>query len=286
MKKYKISKRKTRSSPRAVLVFRLLAITIAALLFWLIALSLTDQLLGPQMSLAKHIVNAIVIFSVTVPAVLALNRIFDQLPLVDFGLAKGRSLWRDLTLGFITWLLPAGIGIGAAIAFGWLDIGVHSSGLELIAAATLLVVLVFVFEAFPEELLFRGYIQRNLMSKLPVWVAITLQAGLFTFWGTGLWVISDGWGVLIERALLFFSMGIVLGALRHIAGSLWAPIGFHLGFQVTMQLALGTRYADIHINSEWLFTLVTTVFAFCTATAIASVFWRRYRNHEKPKLEQ
>lgn len=279
------SPRPVRPSRLTTLLLRMLVVTAGALLIWLGVISLTDVLLGAEMSAAKHIANAVGIFVLTVPLTLALRRYVDRLPVATLGLRSDRPAWSSLLLGAATWLLPATVGLGVSLSVGWLEIRLSSSTWELIGAVALLVVLVFTFEAFPEELIFRGFIQRNLSAAIAPWVTVAVQAGFFMLWGAALWVIANGWGVLAERAVLFFVMGVVLGAIRHIAASLWAPIGFHTAFQATMQLMLGTRYADIDVSSEWIFTLATAVLAFCTATTIAGGIWRGPRNWKYPEPE-
>ncbi|AUH40317.1 hypothetical protein CXR04_08720 [Streptomyces sp. CMB-StM0423] len=43
----------------------------------------------------------------------------------------------------------------------------------------MLLVLVFLYEALPEELVFRGYLQRNLHTELPAGQAVVVQGVLF-----------------------------------------------------------------------------------------------------------
>ncbi len=46
----------------------------------------------------------------------------------------------------------------------------------------MLIVLVFLFEALPEELVFRGYMQGNLEQAIGHWGAVLAQAVLFSVW--------------------------------------------------------------------------------------------------------
>lgn len=97
----------------AALLLRMLAVTAGAVLIWRDVISLTDQLVGTEMSLTKHIANAVCIFVLTVPLILALRRFVDQLPVTTLGLRTDRSAWSSLGLGATTWLLPAAAGLGA-----------------------------------------------------------------------------------------------------------------------------------------------------------------------------
>lgn len=263
-----------RPPPRLPLILRMIIILAVTLLIFMGVTRVNDALFGVEMSLTKHAANTLGTVILIPPMVLAVRRFLDRRPFSPLGFGVARFAGRDLLYGAITWLVPALLGLTVALSLGWLDIRLGSSVPEVLTAVLLLAVLVFLLEAFPEELIFRGYIHRNLLAALAPWLAVIVQALLFTTFGVVLWVISAGWGVLLERAAIFFAMGVVLGIIRHISGSLWAAIGFHLGFQVTMQLFLGGNYADIQISDESVFTLATAIVAFCTASLVAGGLWR------------
>ncbi|WP_191089862.1 CPBP family intramembrane glutamic endopeptidase [Nesterenkonia ebinurensis] len=265
------------------LALRLVLITTGTLLIWLGVTRLTTVLWGAEMSLLQHIANAVGVFSLAVPMVLVINRYLDRRPVSALGLHAEKRAWRDFLYGALTWLIPAGLGLTVALMFGWVEIRIDSSIAELIGVILLLILLVFVYEAFPEELIFRGYIYRNLTAAVAPWVAVVIQALLFSAFGTALWVISNGWGVFLERSVLFFGMAVVVGCVRLISGSLWAAIGFHLAFQVMMQLFLSSQYVDIEVSDEGIFTLTTAVVAFCAATTVAGLLWRGGANWTKPE---
>ncbi|MEV1293046.1 CPBP family intramembrane glutamic endopeptidase [Pseudonocardia sp. NPDC049635] len=270
------------STAPASLTLRLAIATAGTLLIWLGVTRLSTALWGEGMSLAKHLTNAVGAFVLAVPLVLVLCRYVDHRPVSSLGLRGGGQAWRDALYGALTWLLPATGGLVVAIALGWLDIRLESSAAELVGAILLLVVLVFCYEAFPEELVFRGYVYRNLTSVVAPWVAVLVQAVLFSIFGTVLWVVTAGWGVFLERSVLFFGMAVVTGCIRLIAGSVWASIGFHLAFQVVMQLALSSSYVDIEVSDDGVFILATAVVAFCAATTVAGRLWRGPVNWTAP----
>lgn len=265
----------------ALMLLRMLAISLGAVALWVGIITATDLLLGAEMSFAKHVANAIGIFATAVPLTLMLARHVDGLPRAALGLGWEHSALRTLLLGAAAWLLPAAAGLGVAVSLGWLEIRVESSVWELAGAMLLLIALVFTFEAFPEELIFRGYFQGRLrMALSPGW-SVVAQALLFAVWGTSFWVVSAGWGVLVERAALFFIMGLTLGAIRQMTGSLWATIGFHVAFQSCMQLVVGGRYAIVEVSSEWVFTMATALVAFCAGPAITALIRPTQRNRHR-----
>src|SRR3546814_12014064 len=92
------------------------------------------------------------------------------------------------------------------------------------------IALVFLAEAFPEELIFRGAIQSLLRGQMPGWPALILQALLFTLFA---WAIGAAPTWLDASFLLFF--GFVLGILR-CANAVPEAIGFHPAFLSPTQL--------------------------------------------------
>jgi uncharacterized protein len=91
------------------------------------------------------------------------------------------------------------------------------AGLAITVA--MLVVLVSAFEAFPEALIMRGYIQRNLTAAMPPWLADVVHTLLFVVFGSVLWTVTTGWEAAAEQAVVFLGMGIVLGCIRVGPGS-------------------------------------------------------------------
>lgn len=94
-------------------------------------------------------------------------------------------------------------------------------------------VLAFLVQGVPEEVLFRGYLVRTSADRLPVWGVVVLSSVLFG----SLHILSrSDADTLIER-LLFVLMAVGLGALatavRLAWGSVWAAVGVHGGFHLT-----------------------------------------------------
>lgn len=260
--------------PPAPLALRLGVVGGGALLVWFGIAALDGMLPGDPRSLTRHATNAVLTTVLATLLVVAARRWLDRRPLRGLGLWTESTALRDLALGALTWLLPAGAGLALATAAGWVTLSVDGTALDVVRVVLLLVVLVLVLEAWPEELVFRGYLHRNLEAAMAPWLAVAVQALFFTVFGTALWVVTAGWGVFVERAVLFAGMGVVLGCIRLAAGSVWAPIGFHLVFQVVMQLVLGGRYLTVTPSDPDLFTLVTAGAAFAAGVPVALWLWR------------
>ncbi|MCY9786050.1 CPBP family intramembrane metalloprotease [Nocardiopsis sp. EMB25] len=231
---------------RPPVLVRVILVTVGALLVWLL-MGWVDDTLFPaeEVTTASHVVNALLVFVLAVPLVWAARRFLDRRPWGGLGLTGVREGRRPFLVGAAAWALPGAAGIALCVAMGWASVTAAVPWTELLPGVLSLAALVLVFEAVPEELIFRGYLYRNLNAAMPAWLAVLAQAALFALFGTGLWVILNGWGVLAERLPLFLGMGIVLGGIRLVTGNLWACVGFHLVFQTVAQTMLSSGYVEV-----------------------------------------
>lgn len=128
------------------------------------------------------------------------------------------------------WLVPAGAGLAIALVAGWGRIELLAAPAEAAAKAVALLGLVFLSEALPEELIFRGWLQSRLTRLLGPWAGVLGQAALFTAFAVIIGAAPDP-----MQAGFIAAFGVALGVLRAATGSLWAPIGFHLAFMTVQQ---------------------------------------------------
>lgn len=196
-------------------------------LVWLVL----GALLGGDYDRRVHAWGAVLTAAVVVPLVVVARRVLDRRPWAGLGLPSLRAGWRRLLLGMACWLVPAAAGFALCLGLGWVEISVRTSVGDVLRVAALLVVLVFLKEALPEELIFRGYLQRNLVTRLPVWQALVGQAVLFTLFG-----VLVGAARSVDRIALFLVFALLLGAFRVATGDIWAGIGLHVAFQTVAQL--------------------------------------------------
>jgi membrane protease YdiL (CAAX protease family) len=210
-------------------IWRILIVFAAAVLLWLFVYHGTP--LGYDYDRFTHAARAILTTVLVVPVIVAARRLLDRRPWAGLGLPSPRTGWRNLLLGMACWLIPAACGFALCLGFGWAEISLRASAADALQAALLLVVLVLLYEALPEELVFRGYLQRNLMTVVPAWQAVLAQAALFTLFG-----FLTGSATSLERLVIFFLFALVLGGFRIATGDIWAGIGFHLAFQTVAQL--------------------------------------------------
>lgn len=221
------------------LFWRIAIVFAGATLIWLLIVYVNQTVFGPEYDRTGHVVNAVLASLLTVPLVVLARRILDKRPLAGHGLPSLRTGWRSFLLGMGCYLFPAGIGLAAVLALGWVEISVETTPADLLSGLAGLMVLVLLYEALPEELIFRGYVYRNLNVSFPRWSAVAGQAVLFTLWG-----VAIGAASAIERVTIFFFMAAVIGMIRAITGDVWACIGFHLAFQTVQQLFAGQWVGD------------------------------------------
>ena len=235
---------------------------------------IATALFGPDYAVGRHVVMALLTTALVVPLVVLARRYLDREPIAELGLALDLSALRPFAIGAAAWLLPFTIGLTACLAFGLVTITPLAPWSEILAFVPLLIMLVFLLEALPEELAFRGYIQANLGKILPLWAAVTVQAILFGTWGVALWFLSSG-GIDPLHASLFYVMGAILGMLRVITGSVWTGIGFHVAFQTMAQLLLSAERGHFAIENPALLQVVALgVLPFSVATPFVELFYR------------
>ncbi|MEV4659412.1 CPBP family intramembrane glutamic endopeptidase [Micromonospora sp. NPDC049301] len=214
---------------RLALHWRILIVFAGTVLVWLFLYQ--GPLLGRDYDRPTHVARAVLTTLLVVPLVVVARRLLDRRPWTGLGLPSLRTGWRHLLLGMACWLVPAALGFALCLGFGWVEVSVRTSPADALRVAALLVVLVFLYEALPEELVFRGYLHRNLATRLPAWQAVIGQAVLFTLFG-----FLVGAATSADRLLLFFVFALLLGGFRVATGDIWAGIGFHLAFQTVAQL--------------------------------------------------
>ncbi|MEH1124255.1 CPBP family intramembrane glutamic endopeptidase [Micromonospora sp. CPCC 206061] len=216
---------------RLHLVWRIAIVFGAATLIWLFIHWMGDALFGSGYDRGRHVASAVAATALAVPMVVLAYRHLDRLPWSGLRRASPGTVGRLLLLGMAGYLIPAGLAVAAITATGGLTIGLRGSLAEAVLSVLALVVLVFLYEALPEELVFRGYLFRNLATALPRWAAVLAQAALFTLFG-----VVVGAAGSVDRIVLFFAFAYVQGVIRAVTDTLWVPVGFHLAFQTAEQI--------------------------------------------------
>jgi membrane protease YdiL (CAAX protease family) len=250
-------------------IWRVTIVFVAAIVLWLLVQNTVSALFGSEYSRTTHAIRAVLIFSFAVPMVVAARRLLDHKTSFS-GLGRFKDAWRPFVVGVAAWLIPASLMLVTAVTAGWTDIVVNASAVAVLGNLVSLIALVFIFEAFPEELIFRGYIFRNLAAVKPLWFAVIGQAVLFMTWGA-----LNGGEVTASNVLLFLVFGLVVGAMRVITGSVWAGIGYHVAFQTIAQLFGSVGGGDIAFSSEGVSMLVIGAAPIAFAIPVLGWFYKK-----------
>ncbi|HEU4323327.1 MAG TPA: CPBP family glutamic-type intramembrane protease [Roseiflexaceae bacterium] len=118
-----------------------------------------------------------------------------------------------------------GLAVGIAYLAATVLLAVVLDGAQVRAGALATLPRTFVGAALPEEILFRGYVLRQLEHALPFWQANLLTALLFLAAHLPGWAYFGGGSLAVAVAV--FVVGVVCGALVRHSGSLWSAVAFH-----------------------------------------------------------
>ena len=208
----------------------ILAVTTTALVA---AIATTGDADPTQTStLVMRILSGLVISAIVAVAITLMVRWAERRPLSVIGVTTVAQDARAFLLGIAAWTVPAAATFGVLALLGSpLTISVPAPQFWLVLG--LLVCAVLLTEAIPEELVFRGYISAVLAERLGPWWVIGVQTVLFVATAT---LLRGGTNAL--DLSLFTAMGLVLGYVRHVTGSVSTGIGIHLAFQSASQLIL------------------------------------------------
>lgn len=267
------ARRRNGGDDRPGLPWRLAIVFLAVVLIWLLVAGGLGSFFGPAYSdRVGHAVRAVAVSALVVPLIVVSRRYLDRRPWVGIGLTPLRDGWRPALFGGTFWLVAAGVGLTVTLALSWARVAGDAPSAEIVLLALYLPLLVFLYEALPEELVFRGYFYRNLAARYAPWIAVLGQAALFTMFGAAIGAAGS-----VDRVILFFTFSVVLGILRVVTGNLWTSIGFHLMFQwVTQLYSAATREGALRVEAQptldlvvfWFFPIVLGSVALVLASAL------------------
>ena len=213
---------------RSLWWLRLAVVFFGAALIWGVDGLVVTAIVGEGYSFPGHIMRAVSTF-VLVGLLFALVFRLER-PAPGYYGFRPRPGW--FGIGAAGYTLPFAIAAVVVLALGLATVTLTAGLPELLGRALLVLVLVLLFEAIPEELIFRGYLFRVLGERLPVWAVILVQAVLFCAFGAIIGAAVD-----VERQVLFALFSLALGVIRALSGTVFATIGFHAAFQLITQLS-------------------------------------------------
>ena len=198
-------------------------------------------------------------------ALIGLLRVRAMGPGRAAGLKGVASNLRACVLGVLLWLIPALVGIGACVFPGWASIELHASPGALIAAVLPLALGVFLIEALPEALLFRGFAQGLVGARHAAWIALLVQLLLFVAFAWLIGALHSPW-----QWMFIPGFALILGYARALSGNEWTCVGIHLAWMTTTQLL-----ATPHTTVAGMQTLQFVAFALLPSATIGVVLGMR-----------
>lgn len=226
---------------KAKIWLRILIVLIMGIAIWTFTTYLTDIFIGQEYSQINHFFIAVVTTVLTVILILPALR-FDNIRWRVLGQGNYKNNIYSFLLGFFLWTVPAAVGLIISLMFGWVEINVLTDFSHLTVAIIILFLTVFLIEALPEELIFRGYIYRHLNILLPHWTTIIIQAVLFSVFAYFIGAMYS-----LEQVQFIPGFAIILGVFRAISGNFWVSIGFHVAIMTATQI-LGPVHGHFEVS--------------------------------------
>lgn len=258
------------------IALRVVAILISGIIIWKLMIHLSDMFIGQEYSPLMRFIIALLTTFLTVTLIQVALKM-DKMTWSHLGQTTLRTNIISFFLGFFLWTIPASIGLYICFMLGWVEIKFHSDLNELLLSMMILFITVFLIEALPEELIFRGYIYRYLHACFPQWGTIILQALLFS-----LFAYFIGAMYSVEQLQFIPGFAIILGMFRAISGNVWTSIGFHVAIMTATQI-LGPIHGHFDVNG--IFTLRFFAFILLPSVVGAIVLSFMNVNHNWSKKE-
>ncbi|RKT83073.1 hypothetical protein SAMN05421805_11766 [Saccharopolyspora antimicrobica] len=241
---------------------------------------------------SRQVLIAALCLLITVSLIVLLRRAVDREPMSGLGLTGWARGLRTFALGVAVTGGSAVVVFGLGTWAGWFEWG----PLDAAKLARFLLVnalIAMALEAFPEELVFRGYVYASLSRALRRWTAFLTTVLLFCLVGAGSTVVNFAVGTLLGQdppapgfappgqdpvayAVLFPVFGTVLLIARITTGSLWTSIAVHLTYLTVARITLegasrGTGWAAQPTTPDALLLIP----AFLLLTAVVFLLVKR-----------
>jgi len=204
------------------------------------------RLLEPPTGSNFDLVSQVTLFVVFTPTVYIARRFLDKRSFESLGFAVDRHALVDLFAGLaITFVLMALIYLTES-AMGWLAFESFAWQVEptgAVMGGILMFLVLYIFVAWNEELLFRGYQLQTLASGLNLFWAVIISSAVF---GVAHLITPNATWVgaaLIFLAALFLAYGYVR------TKQLWLCIGLHIGWNFFEGVVFGFQVSGSDIYS-------------------------------------
>lgn len=191
----------------------------------------------------RQLAKSIALSALILPAIWLLRAKVDRSVPASIGIGNAGDGLRMFGFGVVLLVAPIGLSLAATSVAGWAQLSINAVSPLVLASAILSVLL---FEALPEELIFRGYIYSHLATVLSRRKAVLTAVGLFVLFPVILvqlqrllgMEVSIGGAPGIRPGYLFFLtlFGLLVQYLRVVTGTIWASVGLHLLFVFSNRL--------------------------------------------------
>lgn len=254
---------------RLSLTWRIALVFLGTACIWWIVAGINNWINpGGENARVAHIVSSVLTTVLVIPMIILARKYLDKRPWSGLKLSSIKKGWRPFMIGGLAYFIPAALSMVVFLLFGWTEITLEIAYGEFFQELTLLVVLVFLFEALPEELIFRGYMYRNLNTVFDRSKSILYQSILFTLFG-----LVIGAAPSFGRILIFFFVSIVIGTIRVNTEDVWSAVGFHLVFQTIQQIFIGSLLTTT--NSEVTELVIFGIIPFSFALSVVKLLKKK-----------
>lgn len=253
------------------ILFRIGIVLLLGIVVWNFVIYISDLTFGEEYSCLNRFLIALLTTFLAIALIGIACRI-DKISWKNLGQASLRANIFSFLVGFLLWTIPAFVGLFICIMLGWVEITFHTDFNTLLLSILILVITVFLMEALPEELIFRGYMYRYLNVSFPHWLTVILQSLLFT-----LFAYFIGAMYSVEQIQFIPGFAFILGYFRAVSGNVWTSIGFHVAIMTATQI-LNPFHG--HFDVSGLFTLRFFAFILLPSTIGAIVLAFIYPNHK------
>lgn len=201
--------------------------------------------LGKGSSVPEILLLGVINFvGMSVPAVV-LARVFDGKSLAAMGLVMQRSIGDFLSGGVVGGFIFL-CALAAAFFGGWAQFNPDFAKVSMSAMA--IGAIGMTLASAGEEVMMRGYVLQELMSKFPTPVAVLVTSLIFVGLHAGALIGSS---MAAIGALNIFLASVLLSLAYLATRSLWLPIGIHAGWNVIQGPLLGINVSGNDVNAGW-----------------------------------
>jgi uncharacterized protein len=200
---------------------------------------------GPGAGTAATIVfEAVQLLSMLIPATLMMWSMNGKSPYA-MGLSP-RGMGTDTLAGWIVGGFIFLVGLAVAFAAGWarLDLQLQNFSLLALGAGALTMGL----HAAMEEVMMRGFVLQEMMSKFSTAASVIASSLLFVALHAGA-LVTDEVGLVGAANIFLASLLMSVAYLR--TRQLWLPIGIHAGWNFTQGPLLGINVSGNDFSEGW-----------------------------------